>query len=119
MASIARTHTMLSAAPLTSSGTSKDFQFGESLEGVLHIRVMALTGTNPRLYVTWQGSPAANYQTGGRFAPLRTFATSLRATGMAALTLLNFGGWTRMAYTLGVTSPQVRAEAFFVGKTVE
>jgi hypothetical protein len=105
VALIARTHTMLSAAILTSPGTSRGY------------RVIALTGTGPRLYVTWQGSPDANYQTGGRFAPLRAFATSLRATGMSALTLVNFGGWNRISYTVGGTSPQVRAEAFFVGKT--
>jgi hypothetical protein len=109
---------MLSAATLTSPGTSRGYNFGEYREGVLYVRVIALTGTGPRLYVTWQGSPDANYQTGGRFAPLRAFATSLRATGMSALTLVNFGGWNRISYTVGGTSPQVRAEAFFVGKTM-
>jgi hypothetical protein len=80
---------------LTQAGVSRGMRVGNYVEGVLYVHVLALSGTNPRLTLRWETSYQGNYGTGGRYITYRAFATSIRATGLSVLTLLNFGGWSR------------------------
>lgn len=107
---------VLSAATRTVSSHSSGVAVGNYIEGHLFIYVSALAGTGARLTPRWEGSPNGNVGTAGYYLPLRAFATSIRATGLAMMTLPAFGKWGRVAYTVGGTSAAIKFSGWFVGK---
>jgi hypothetical protein len=102
----------IAQATQTVSGTSDAFNIGEFIEGTLHVRVVAMTGTNPRVTPRFQVSPNAQ-----QWATLRSYATSIRATGLSIMTLPRLADqWGRISYTIAGTAANINLIAYWVGK---
>jgi hypothetical protein len=103
------------AATRTMSGATTAISVGSYSEGQLFVRVLSLSGTNPRLRPRWEAAPGADTATAGPFAPFRSMGTFL-ATGIAVVSLCHLGAWGRPAFTVGGTSAAIRVQSWFVGK---
>lgn len=110
---------VLGLATRSASGSSVGWNIGEYVEGLLVIRVTGLGGTNGRITPRWQISPNGSHgSTAGNYLTLRTFATSIRATGISMMTLNFLGRYGRVAYAIAGTAGAVKFEVWLIGKGV-
>lgn len=92
----------ISQATYAVNGTGATLDLGEYRDGKVWVYTVGRTST-ARLYPVFQESPD-----GVRWLTVKAFATSLRATGLAQLTLPPLMRWSRIAWTLGGTTPSVK-----------
>jgi len=102
------------AVTLTQNGTATAIAVGSYYQGMLFLRVSALSGTNPRLRPRWEAAPGTDTATAGPFGTVRLIATML-ATGVSIATLSILGTWGRPAWVVGGTSAAIRVQSWFVG----
>lgn len=105
----------VAVATRTISGNSLGLSVGEYYEGHIYIYVAGLAAGG-RVTPRWEGSPNGAFgATSGNYLTLRAYATSLRATGLAILTLPIIGSWGRISWAIGGATP-IRFGCWFVGK---
>jgi hypothetical protein len=97
-------------ATRTTSGAATAMRVGNYVEGQLFIRILSMSGTQPRLRPRWEAAPRVD----GPFARLRTL-TTLLATGVSLVTLTTLGAWGRPAWTIAGTGTAVNLQSWFVG----
>ncbi len=107
---------MVGLATYAAATSSLGFHMGEYISGVLIVHVKTLSGVGARAYPTWQVSADATGARSGRYVSLKAFATSLRATGLAVLTLPFIGRWCRVGLTFGGTTPSSKLTAWGILK---
>lgn len=102
-------------ATRTTSGNGLGLNTGEYYEGHIYTYVSGLAAGG-RVTPRWEGSPNGAFgATSGNYVTLRAYATSLRATGLAVLTLPVIGQWGRIAWSVGGATG-IKFACWFVGR---
>jgi hypothetical protein len=106
-------HTWGAATRTTSAATA--IRTGSYSEGQWFIRVIAVSGTNPRVRPAWQAAPGTSRATVAPFVTTKLMAT-LMATGLAIATLSYLGSWGRPHFTVSGTGAAIRLQSWLVAK---
>lgn len=102
------------SATRTTSGSATGIRVGSYYEAQFIIRVLSLSGTNPRLRPMWQSAPGTVVATAGPFGTLRFMPTML-ATGIAIATIHTLGAWGRPSWAIGGTAAAIKFQSWFIG----
>jgi hypothetical protein len=87
-------------ATYITAGTGRGLNVAEFVGGVLHIYCARRTSPT-RIFPSWQEAIDGNLATGGRYATIKSYATSIRATGLSIMTLpAIIGPWGRVSWTM-------------------
>ena len=108
---------MLAVATYAAATSSQGFDLGEYVNGALVIFVQTLEH-GAWVYAHWQISPTATGPQSGRYATMRSLATSLRATGLSGMTLPGYmlGRWARVSLGLAGTGASSKVGAWIVAR---